>query len=187
MAFTKERTSADQLRGVLVEKIKKCWGVDFEKVYPAVIVRTGLGASLEVTPLLRHDENGSVVMLGSDEESFLKIFDGDLYRNDEIETDNFRFEFESTLIRVLKREYSDSALREDRTKIQAVFPGAKISYLFDSIPGEMGLGLPSKVFILTFPHHAWMNVDAMLVAYSFLVHPEAMAGVVSSGGAVYNC
>lgn len=184
MAFSKESEAAEILKKRLGAKVKEIWGVEWGDLYPGFVVRAGLDAGIEVTPLLRDDDNGVVRLLGSNEDGFLNIIGGDLYGDGRSGDEPFTVGFQSWLVRMAVRGSDDSYNREqDEERISQVFPSyaAKVTYLFDCIPGDTKIGVHSRVYILTFPALAWMNTEALIAAYAFLDDLPVTKGVALGG------
>ncbi len=183
MAFTKEYNKAKEIRQRLEKGIGMLWEVEMEQLYPAVVVRMGLGPVMEITPVLRSDSDGKVKMLSREDDEYLWISDGNLYRpQGEGEEFYFNYELQSRLVRARNRgEANERVIKDDRAKIWEIYPSARVDYLFDCIPGDMSLGVHSRVYIVTFPEQEWMKEEGLLAVYAFLEDDEKMKQVLLGG------
>jgi|CXWL01.1.fsa_nt_gi hypothetical protein len=185
MPFNLENERAIAMRRELQRKVVELWGVGLERFYPAIVVRMGLGPTLELTPCLRNDEKGEISLLSQyfDEGESLVIGGGNLYCPEgEGESINFTRTFRSRVMKAIDRSgENEDQIKRDSDRITALLSSRlRADYLFDCLPA---LGIHSRAYIVTFPHLAWMNEEALLVVYSFLLDQEKMKEI-SLGGLV---
>lgn len=186
MPFSKEKRSAERALTQIRAIVKERWGVELPVLYPALVARIGqTDFQFELTPLLRDDENGKVVLFGSEEGESLVINGGRLYRADGGMVDKYEYNLTSALVRAVTSGGDEAGKRrlKDSSKLSETFgEWARISYLFDTIPLVPQAGLPARTYIVDFS--SGDNAEAgLLRCFSFLLSSDWQKKFVL-GGAV---
>ena len=187
MPFSKEKRHAEKSLALIRAIVKEKWGVELDTLYPALVARIGqTDFQFELTPLLRDDENGRVVLLGSEKGESLVIDGGSLYRADGGMVDKYEYNLMSALVRAVISggEEAGKTRTKDGIKLKEVFGDwARIGYLFDTIPLVPQVGLAARTYIVDFTSGDSQEAG-MLRCFSFLLSADwgksfALGGAVN--------